>query len=94
MTLFKDYSLVDNLAVWILSAGFDRGLFEVFVGGTLVKSIDEIKNGDLVEIFPTLESHMDKREAVSEPWPLSFFALKSTEGYDSEEEDMSSDDSC
>ena len=67
MTLFKDYSLVDNLAVWMLSAGCDRGLFEVFVGGTLIRSIDEIKNGDQVEIVPTLESQMDQREAVSEP---------------------------
>ena len=80
--------------VWCLSSGCDWALFEVFVKGTAVKSIEEIKNGDLVEIVATRESDIDQAVAVSESRPLSYFALESNEGYDSGDSDLGSDDSC
>ena len=65
------------------------------MAGNAVKSIDQVKAGDLVEIITTRESNsIDEAVVGSEPRPLSHYAFECNEAFESGNSDLSSDDSC
>ena len=65
------------------------------MAGNAVKSIDQVKAGDLVEIITTRESNSITEAVVgSEPRPLSYYAFECNEGFESGNSDLSSDDIC